>query len=278
MPVAPGQVLTFFVRRPQGDLVEPTVAPGIPLPTELAGVRVELKQSESRLPVALRVQSVYPLVSCAGVEPDDCVALLGVAVQLPWQLTPNFDRGARPASMASLTVRYHGAAGEPFALRPEVDAIHVRSSCDATLPPGTDPFTVLPGPCRAVALHEDGTPVTPAKPARHGEVVTLHVYGLGRTADELEDGNVPADPQPIEGIGLGFEFGANVGAARPQSAEPPSAVALSTDRVGLYEVKFVVPALPEDLVECTASTIVSNLTVTISGTASFDGAGICVAP
>jgi uncharacterized protein (TIGR03437 family) len=175
-------------------------------------------------------------------------------------------------------VSYQGVSGEPFALRPEVDSIHARTTCDATLPPGLDPFTLLPGPCRALALREDGSPVTAAAPAHPGELLTLHVYGLGRTEDDLENGHVPSDPSPLTGIELGFQFGPNLTAVRPQSPQSPASATLSKNRVGLYEIKFIVPALPEDLPECTASTIVSNLTVTIAAAASFDGAGICVAP
>jgi uncharacterized protein (TIGR03437 family) len=244
----------------------------------LGGVTVAFRQSDwpSSLPVP--VQAVYPLLKCAGLEPSDCVPLLGVAVQIPWQLTPNFDRGGRPATVASLTVSYQGVSGEPFALRPEADAIHARTTCDSTMPPGVDPFTLLPGPCRALALREDGSPVTAAAPAHAGEMITLHVYGLGRTEDDLENGQAPSEPRPLTGVELGFQFGPNLPAMRPQSPQRPVAAMLSRDRVGLYEIKFTVPALPEDLPECTASTIVSNLTVTISGAASFDGAGICVAP
>jgi len=47
---------------------------------------------------------------------------------------------------------------------------------------------------------------------------------------------------------------------------------------GTYQVNFQVPQIPAGLPACDGQKIKSNLTVTISGSNSFDAAQICVAP
>jgi uncharacterized protein (TIGR03437 family) len=47
--------------------------------------------------------------------------------------------------------------------------------------------------------------------------------------------------------------------------------------VGLYQINFIVPPPPAGTQSC-SGTVQSNLTVSVGGLASFDGAGICVAP
>lgn len=276
LDVAPGQIITLFARRPAGDPGVSAVVSGAPLPLSLGGASVVLRQSDWPVPLPLPIQAVYPVFNCAGLDPADCTPLLAISVQIPWQLTPNLDRGGRPNSFASLSVRYQGVVGEPFPLRPETDAVHSRSTCDTTLPPGADPLTSTPGPCRAVAFHEDGELVTAASPAKAGEVVTLHFYGLGRTAATPDNGALPESPAQVAGVEVGFQFGPNLKAVRPDSPETPLEASLTATRVGVYQVKVTVPALPEGLSSCTASSVVSNLTVTVARQASFDGAGICV--
>jgi uncharacterized protein (TIGR03437 family) len=53
---------------------------------------------------------------------------------------------------------------------------------------------------------------------------------------------------------------------------------------GLYQINFVVPPLQDGELPCEAGVapppgglVNTNLTVSVGGTASFDGAGICVA-
>lgn len=46
--------------------------------------------------------------------------------------------------------------------------------------------------------------------------------------------------------------------------------------VGLYQINFILPSTPVGTQACSGA-VQSNLTVSVGGTASFDGAGICVA-
>ncbi|MCS7027090.1 MAG: hypothetical protein NZV14_20025 [Bryobacteraceae bacterium] len=276
LQVAPGQMITLFVRRPADFAEGPAVAATTPLPDTLGAISVLLRQTDWPTLISMPVQAVYPLQTCGTLAPGDCSPLVAISVQVPWQLNPEFDQSRRPVSSAALLVRYRGIAGDPFPVQVRSDAIHVRSTCDATLPPGSDPLSATPGPCRAVAFREDGSLITAANPARESEVVTLQFYGLGRADHAPETGALPETPLPGPNVEVGFQFGANLKPVRPNLPSTPREVVLAADRVGIYEVRVTVPAVPKDLPSCTASTIVSNLTITIAGAASYDGAGICV--
>lgn len=272
--VAPGQIITLFVRRDASDAFPAATASEHPLPLRLNGYAVSLVQSDRPDPVPVPLQAVYPVENCYGVMTQICTPLTAITVQIPWELVPNV--GRRPESFAALTVSRGGVAAEPVPLSPQADQIHVLTSCDSTFPPGDGFFPDEPGPCRSLVTHLDGSLVTPAAPAKAGESVVALVYGLGRTEDRIPTGDVPSSPIPIPGISLGFHFGTNLDGTRPQSPQQPEVVTLSRERAGLYRVSFVVPAPPEGTPSCTATSVVSNLTVTILRNASFDGAGICV--
>jgi hypothetical protein len=47
--------------------------------------------------------------------------------------------------------------------------------------------------------------------------------------------------------------------------------------IGLYQINFVVPQPPAGIEACSGA-VYSNLTVSVGGLFSFDGAGICVTP
>jgi uncharacterized protein (TIGR03437 family) len=53
--------------------------------------------------------------------------------------------------------------------------------------------------------------------------------------------------------------------------------ALTPGFVGLYQINFTLPQPPVGTQAC-SGTVHSNLTVSVGGQTSFDGAGICVAP
>ncbi|HET9320672.1 MAG TPA: hypothetical protein VFO27_12885, partial [Bryobacteraceae bacterium] len=64
----------------------------------------------------------------------------------------------------------------------------------------------------------------------------------------------------------------------PLPVPAPLFVGLAPAFVGLYQVNFALPPSGAGLIPCDQSLgVVSNLTVTIIGHGSFDGAAICVA-
>src|SRR5690349_7602788 len=80
--VAPGQVITLFVRIPEKALAEPVVA-APPLPNGLAGFSVLLRQtfSEAR---NVPILSVVDSPSCSSFLPSPCEILTMVSVQIPF--------------------------------------------------------------------------------------------------------------------------------------------------------------------------------------------------
>jgi uncharacterized protein (TIGR03437 family) len=81
--------------------------------------------------------------------------------------------------------------------------------------------------------------------------------------------------------------GPNALATRPPApgAEVPQPLyaGAAPGYVGLYQINFVVPPVPRGTPLCAgtvdprANVVYSNLTVSVGGRYSFDGAGICVA-
>lgn len=266
--VAPGQVITLFVRTSSITLTNAVTANGLPLPTSLAGLSVSMRQTFAQDAMDVPVLSAYPVQLCSAVIPATCSSLTALTVQIPFELVANVVRSRMPANFATLTVFENGVPGDPLPLFAVGESIHILNSCDAPLAPN-------PGICHAMITHADGTAVTAEKPANPNESLTLSAYGLGRTEVAVKTGSAPTDAVDVSFVKLGFHFGANASATDPDSA-PLSAV-LTTGKAGLYEIKFRVPDLPPDAPLCEGSGD-ANLTVSLGRGASVDSVGICVAP
>jgi uncharacterized protein (TIGR03437 family) len=275
--VAPGQVITLFLRASAKSPAQPVIAPETQLPTTLAGYSVTMRQTFSD-PIAVPIASVYTIQQCVGDVPSACRNLTAVSVQIPFELVPNVPRSRRPENFATLVVSEDGIPGEPIALDPATDNIHVLNSCDSTTPSAT-------APCLSVARHADGTLVSESTPAQPGELISIYVYGLGETTPSVNSGIKAPLPTSIPDVKVGFDFRINASPTRPVAAAdaPPGNVParspafafLGSEAVGLYTVAFQVPAIPAGTPAC-SSTVTSNLTVNIARLASFDGAAICV--
>ncbi|HEY2014302.1 MAG TPA: hypothetical protein VGH38_12420, partial [Bryobacteraceae bacterium] len=135
--VAPGQVITVFVRIPDKTLVDAvTAAP--PLPTLLGGFSVVLRQTFSD-PRDVPIVSVSDFQSCSNLTPFLCEIDSMVTVQVPYELTPNVPRTTVPANSARLEINYNGSPVSSLFINPVPDRIHVLNSCDvaANLPLGS---------------------------------------------------------------------------------------------------------------------------------------------
>lgn len=280
--VAPGQVITLFVQSGATQPTQGMAATNLPLPTTLNGYSVRFQQSLGADPVNLPLFAVYPVDTCYGQICDDLTA---ITVQIPWELVPNLPRPGRPSNFVSLQVFRNGVAGEAFPVSPESDSIHVVTTCDSTTLPnvGADPST----PCRAAVTHADGSLVTPANPAKAGETLVVYAFGLGETNTVVRTGAATREPGLVSDVAVYFQFGPNLAPVKPAVAGPvpgpstsalvaPVFAGLTPGQVGLYQISFVVPALPANSTGCTGSSIASNITVSIGRSRSFDGAGICV--
>ncbi len=284
LKAAPGQVITLFVRGEQGTRLTAAAA-SLPLPTSLADYSVTLHQTFSSNPIPTPLFAVYPADQCYGLSPSSCSLLTAITIQIPYELAPNVPRSGRPSNFAALTVSYRGAAGEAFPLDPVSDSIHMLNSCDSTFPPGFERPLDLAGPCKPLVAHLDGSLVTPSRPAVAGETLVLYAFGLGGAGATVRSGEGVRSPLPLADVTIGFQVGVNLPPVRP-AVQPPATgssplpvfAGLTPGQVGLYQIAFVVPPLPRTTEECTAARINSNFTVTIARQASFDGAGICIAP
>jgi uncharacterized protein (TIGR03437 family) len=266
--VAPGQIITLYVRTSGAPVTKALLAADTPLPTLLGGFSVSLKQTFIGEPIAVPLVGIYPSDPCSGVAP--CVPLTAIMVQIPFELIPNIPGSRMPFNFATLTVMQNGVAGDALPLLSVPDNIHVITSCDG-LPPATNTQ------CAPIFHHADGSLVTAASPAKSGEVLYLAAFGLGYPVFSVASGDLPRTPVSTDGVKVGFEFRPNTPAVKPANTQPSASAAITRDGVGVYQVNFVVPAIPDGTPACGAG-VSSNLTVSLGRISSFDGAGLCVQP
>ncbi|MGA3040050.1 MAG: hypothetical protein ABSF54_04580 [Bryobacteraceae bacterium] len=179
-------------------------------------------------------------------------------------------------------------AGSPIDLAPVGDRVHILTACDTLLPTGSGsaPYSGLP--CAPLVTHANGSLVTQGSPAQGGEEVVAYAVGLGLTVPLVQTGQAAAAATPTyETFFLDFNFRPNALAAQPivvsdvSDMTPilptPRNAGLTPGFPGLYQINFIVPYPPPGTEACSGN-VQSNLTVSVGGQHSFDGAGICVAP
>jgi uncharacterized protein (TIGR03437 family) len=220
--------------------------------------------------VAVPILSVADTQSCSEIVPARCELVSMITVQIPFELTANVPRALLPMNYARLEISYNGTAAATLLLNPMADRIHVLSGCDV--------IVNLPGGCRALVTRQDGSIIDRDTPAQPGEVLTVSLVGLGRPSQAVPTGT--AAPQPASAVNdvyIGFDARPNQPAMPlSNSAVRPNTARLRAGSVGMYEITFTVPSLPDGTSGC-SSAVRSNLTVSIGRTASYDGLGICVA-
>jgi uncharacterized protein (TIGR03437 family) len=101
------------------------------------------------------------------------------------------------------------------------------------------------GAGQAIILNEDGSPNSPENPAARGSVLTMYMTGLGLTSPSLTDGTIVGSLLPGPTMPLTVVFGdpADPLGEDVLTAEIISARGVSGAVVGLFEVKFRVPAM-----------------------------------
>ena len=293
--VAPGQILTVYAAGL--DVPSAAHAPAGALPTSLGGVTATLRQgSELAVPI-LDVRSVSTCPNLAHIpEQTSCANLLAATVQIPYELVPLCPLCARPTLLPAelfLSVNDHDSA--PIELNALADQVHVLSACDLILlPPGGAPPPNTTGlGCAPIVTHRDGSLVSASSPAEVGEALIAWVVGLGHTDSATTTGQpAPAADSTLQTYSLDFNYTVNALPVKPYTGRPdvkpphPLFAGLAPGYVGLYQVNFVVPPEPTGgTPRCPeqgtfgpgADVPQSNLTVSIGGGFSFDGAAICVA-
>ena len=292
--LAPGQISTLALVGVPADLFARFVKNGLgqyfsmdclcfratsfPWPTSMGGISVDLRQFQNRdwTPV--------PILSVAQN------GLLKVMIQVPYGLTPCCG-GTRdfsdPNYRNQIRFSAEGVPGPSQDFNLKSDRIHVVNNCDPQLDratPGLNPSTS--SPCGYLVTHADGGYLGQRGGAKPGEILTLYAYGLGETSPHATAGTAAPNPPALAEVGLTFSFTANT---LPSPAGPNSPTVINTKPefaglvpgyAGLYQVNFRVPIPPPDTPSCRANTpypvALSNVTVTLSGADSFDGAGFCV--
>jgi uncharacterized protein (TIGR03437 family) len=254
--VAPGQVITLFAYT-KTKLEKSIAASGTTLPTTLGGFSVSLSQTFSKAAIPVPILSVTPVQTYTAIS-----------VEIPFELVPNAPRSRLPENSATLTISDNGDIGEPIALHPVSDRIHIVDSCDT-------PLNAQSGPCGPVFQHSDGSLVSAENPAVRGETITLQAYGLGYADSQVATGAFSPSPAvSVSDVSMDFRFGTDPAVTRPDANATTLAAQLVPGTVGLYQMAFTVPALPDGTAACSAVT--NNLTVVIARGASFHGASLCV--
>jgi uncharacterized protein (TIGR03437 family) len=266
--VAPGQVITAFIPNTGPDNIQVTVRQNADLAAPVLGVR--------------------PAQVCPGLL-DACPKTIAVTIQIPFEIVPTCFVWATPANFATqLIVTVNGTPGPTFYLTPLADRIHLLTTCDTVVQSGSGFAPVNGLPCSPFITHGDGSLVTSQSPAHGDEELVAYAVGLGLTNPVVPTGQATAAAAPTqERFLMDFNYRANALPTQPFS--PPLGVAaltryavplfsgLAPGYIGLYQINFVVEPPATSVVSC-GNFVQSNLTVSVGGQFSFDGAGICVAP
>jgi uncharacterized protein (TIGR03437 family) len=286
----PGQLITLIVQGLGNGMSQTVRAPaGANLPTTLAGVSVSFGQGT---PGSAPVLEVHPFSPCNAVFLYECNELAAITIQIPFEAQSILPAPTPPNSVTAgfMTV---SVASQPNAVLTEVtvlplaDQIHILTSCDpfmnsaagAPLPTGL--------PCPQIVAHGDGSLVSAANPAKAGEELVAYAVGLGQTNPASVTGQLVTKSAPTQTtFTLDYNFHPNALPSRPlPNGQSPIFAGTTPGYVGLYQVNFTVPPVPAGSPPCVdasplplgSNVVQSNLTVSIGGQFSFDGARICVA-
>lgn len=306
IPLAPGQLVTLFVT---GFSVPSQRAPaGTDLETTMAGVSVGMVQITGDLnSFDLPVLEVRMLRTCLQVSAPCLPRMAAVTVQVPFEMATYNDCGR--CSEPTFSVRWNGVSMNVLEGFPLPDQIHIVRAFDsvllststasvdvctkATQADNMAPQNYTGVPCPPIVKRPDGSLVSSANPAKAGEELSALAVGLGHTYPLGETGKVVKDVRGTAmGFAMDFNYRRNALGTRPPPADTPGVpkptyTAAREGEVGLYEVRFIVPPVPHGTPPCetlptvpplpTGNVVYSNLTFSIGGQYSFDGAGICVA-
>jgi uncharacterized protein (TIGR03437 family) len=295
--VAPGQVLTMYVQGIGSALTQPVRNSGYPLPTSLVGISATLQQGSNR---PLGILDVRPVSTCSpssqagtGLFPQpisNCGRLTAVTVQIPFNILTICSACVTPPSEYAPTILWvteNGTDSAVIQLMALSDQIHLLTSCDTFLTSVAPPINYTGLPCSPMVTHVDGSLVSFSSPAKAGEEIVAYAVGLGNTNPALVAGQAPATAAATTVVfNLQFNYLPNALPSRPSGSQTPLFTGATLGYAGLYQINFVVPVPPAGTPACAAvdasqlqpgsNVVQSNLTVSIGGTFSFDGVGICV--
>jgi uncharacterized protein (TIGR03437 family) len=272
--IAPGQVITVFATGKGSTLTQPVFAGAGNLPTSLAGISVTIEQATSILAPILQVSPT--------TRGSNYGLMTAITIQIPYELQlPSPNGGLGPAN--EFFVTENGVAGNWSDFNPVPDQVHILTVCD-TIIGGSGPST---GRCQWEVTHANGQLVSKTNPALVGEKLVPYAVGLGVTNPPVPTGQPATQPTATaKTFRLAFNFQADTLPSAPpaisRQGSPPTPLytGLTPGYPGLYQIKFVVPDVPAGLPPCASGQgpglVNTNLTVSVGGATSFDGAAICV--
>ena len=274
--VSPGQVVTLRIAGLSGSRV-PTEFQG-DYPIAIEGVRVVVRVSSAE-PIYSRMVGVTAEECTQG--PSGCDPTSTVTAQIPFELGRLLGSSGEGAGNPILTVESLGARVVSIPLEVVTDQIHILNNCDETAIFVGIFSTVPQNRCTHAVQHLDASLVTADNPATAGETIMLWVLGAGMPgANALQGSPETFDLRYVPSVTFDYRPNAAVSPPRSGKLTNPALTAYTFARTGLTQITFVVPSPPAGgtLRACDAGTVQSNLTVTLSGPESHDGAAICVRP
>jgi uncharacterized protein (TIGR03437 family) len=276
-------VVTLSVTGLKTRIPTPQAASTVPLPPTLDGISVTLNQGTASYAAPIfRIQQTSVCAAATNSSPDCFIT--SITIQVPFEIVAQ----GFPVVPLSATVSENGGStlSQSFSLTPQIDAIHVATSCDSIQ--GAAP--VADQICTPMVTHADGSQVSVNSPASAGETVEIYAVGLGVTQPSVPTGRASPSPAAMpnnSNLMIGFNYLPNALPTIPnphqtstspaQGPGPQPFAWLTPGFVGLYQLNVAIPAPPAGLLPC-LNKIYSNLTINIEGAASLDGAQICVSP
>jgi hypothetical protein len=278
--IAPGQIVRFRLTGLKSIFIPPVKAASAPLPTNLGGISVTLKQTVRHYladtpsplePLLVPLVSIGQLDLCSSGASPDCM-VTDIMAQIPYEMEVN-PTSACPCYDTAIVISENGVDSKSFRVLGVIDQVHVVTDCDVNLSPYG---------CKSTVTHPDGALVSAGRPARPGEIVIIWAWGFGRTFPSVRSGELAPTPAPVAGLlgGNGvqvlFVFSPNAAASRvPLESSLSATVYLTPGQIGLYQVNVQLPSTFPDVVPC-GTFVDSNLTINLTAPWSTDGAAICV--
>ena len=278
---APGQITTVFSTA-ASSIPELTKATAFPLPQVLGGYSVEFRLGEAGpvwLAPILHVRRYSSCPSTKGILVP-CATIAGISIQVPWELSAGVNFGT-----ALMSIVLDGVRGK-FA-----DVLV--AGTQVRFANGADAAVLERGSLGTLVMHGDGSATTAENPARSGEVLSAYLFGLGIPSGQvvLKSGEPVSEGAELSGLALRYEFRPTQspevypligGAGAPLEVRWAG---LAPGSVGLYQVNFVIPGVPDGIPECLSGGrgVSSNLTLSLvnepfAGFGSQAATAICVAP
>ena len=268
---APGQVLIVSVF---GIAPLPAAPTAPPVPPPANGPKMGAPSITAAFvqgPVTVQVQ-ILGIQQTPCPAAGDCSPATSLTLQIPYELDP--DSG----NPASLQIQQDGAPISKIALNPVTDSVHVLSTCDQTGIYLSLAFGLSTDSCVPMVMHAGGPLVSRSAPARPGETLVIWAYGLGAIDHPIpaiccsSPDQLPLAMQPFN-VNVSYADAGRFPLRRLPQVLPNYVGMVGS---GLYQVQFVVPAVPADASPCSAAT--GNLMVQVSGPNSADSAQLCVQP